>query len=711
MTVAADATNRPSYQRSTVIRRTPHHRGLFAVAVLAAALALLGAMLAPPSHATTGGTSPGLRLGSLQLTPCEQPPSGWCGTAALPLDRRAPDSPTIDVGFEWVPATGRPQGTAVVVDGGPGWATRHSRSAYLEMLGPLRDSRNLLLFDLRGTGRSQALTCPDLEHYADQPSGPDFARTVGACGDRLDHTWKRPDGRWIHASELFGSADSAQDLADVLTRLGVSGVDLYGDSYGSWFAQVFAARHPSLLRSLTLDATYEVLGLDPWYTSGVTSARDAFAAVCRRSPQCAAHTSTDAWTLVSALAARLRTAPLTGTTTGLDGEPTAVTVTVTTLVDLVNDAGSDPGIYRSLQAAAHALLTRGDSVPLLRLAEQTTAHDGTNAPPPDFSSTLYFAVACTDYPQLFTMTSPSTERARQLQNRIAAQPAGTFAPFTAAEWTTVNAYTNAYDGCLNWPAPQRTHTPITTHPPLVPPTLPALVLGGDLDSLTPTAGGRRVAAQLGRSARFITVPNVTHITAMPERTRPGPEACGQSLYRQFLRNPADLKHLDVSCTRHTPAIPTLADYPTRLADTTPATPAPGNQARPGALRAAFVGASAVGDSIVRSGYLTHDRDTGLRGGTLTVTGAPQVHFTLTDIRWVTDATVNGTATWDRTNGTVTAHLRITPDSDSGTETAATTGSDSDVTLDVTWNTLAPRTPASVTGTAGDTPLRGTLPPP
>ncbi|MFB7633508.1 alpha/beta fold hydrolase [Streptomyces sp. NPDC056149] len=704
MTVAADAPSRRARPRSTVVRRTGLHQGLLAVALLAA-MVLLTAVIAPATRAVARGAGAGLRLGSLQLLPCPDDPTGWCGSAALPLDRRAPDSPTIDIGFEWVPATAQPQGTVVVVDGGPGWATHHSHESYLKMLGPLLATRNLLLFDLRGTGRSQALTCPDLERYADQPSGPDFARTVGACGDLLDHTWQRPDGSWLHASELFGTVDATQDLADVLTRLGLSDVDLYGDSYGSWFAQVFAARHPSVLRSLTLDATYEVLGLDPWYASGAATARAAFTTVCRRSPQCAAHASTDAWSLISALAKRLRTAPLTGTTTGLDGEPIAVTVTVTTLVDLVNDAGSDPGIYRSLQAATRALLVRGDDAPLLRLAEQTTAHDGTNSAPPDFSSALYFAAACTDYPQLFSMASPAAERTRQLQRRIAAQPTATFAPFTAAEWTTVNAYTNSYDGCLNWPAPQHTHTPITTRPPLLPRTVPALVLGGDLDSLTPAAGGRHVAAQLGPSARFVTVPNLTHITAMADHTRPGPEACGQSLYRQFVRTPAALRHLNTSCTRHTPAIPTLADYPHHLADAVPLTPTPDNRARPPALRLAAVGTSAVGDAIARSNYLTHGHNTGLRGGTWTVTGAPQAQFSLTDVRWVTDATVSGTATWDHTSGAVTAHLRVTSDTNTDPDAAP------DVSMDVTWNTLAPHTPAYVTGTAGDAPLHGVLPAP
>lgn len=672
---------------------SPVGRSALAVLVLVV-LAVTGAV---PAGACTPG--PGLRLGSLRLGPCSRQPAGWCGTARVPLDRGTPDSPTLGIGFEWIPAGGRPQGTTVVVDGGPGWATTHSRAAYLELLGPLRARRNLLMVDLRGTGHSQVLGCPELEAYKGRPSGPGFARIVGACGERLDHTWQRPDGSRIHASELFGTADAAQDLADLLSQLHLTGVDLYGDSYGSWFSQVFATRHPSLLRSLTLDATYEVFGLDPWYTSSITTARRAFDLACRRSPACAAHGSADAWRTVSALAARLRAAPLTGTTTGLDGQPTTITVAVTTLVDLVDDAGSDPAVYQGLQAAAQAFLGHKDAVPLLRLAEQTIAYDGTNLPPPAFSETLYFAAACTDYPQLFSMTGTGDQRARQFRSRVAARPRAAFAPFSAAEWTAANAYTNSYDGCLDWPAPQGTRTPVTARPPRVPPTLPVLVLGGDLDSLTPAAGGRHVAAQLGPSARFVTVPNLTHITAMPDRTRPGPEACGQSLYRQFLRTPTALAHLDTSCTRHTPAVPVLAAYPARLADTVPATPSAGNRADADALRAAASGVAVVGDAIVRSSYLAGGRDTGLRGGTWTVTGDTLACFGFTGVRWVDDAAVSGTAVWDRVRGVVTAHLRITPD----------TGPDS--TVDTTWNTLTPQVPASVTGTADGTPLRGTLPAP
>jgi hypothetical protein len=45
-------------------------------------------------------------------------------------------------------------------------------------------------------------------------------------------------------------------------------------------------------------------------------------------------------------------------------------VTVADLSEMVNDAGSDSGVYRELDPAARALLRNHDKAPLLRLTQQ-----------------------------------------------------------------------------------------------------------------------------------------------------------------------------------------------------------------------------------------------------------------------------------------------------------------------------------------------------
>ncbi len=202
---------------------------------------------------------------------------------------------------------------------------------------------------------------------------------MAACGAQLNHTWHYRGGGWVHASDLFNTAYSARDVAQVLHALRLGRVDLYGDSYGSWFAQVFASRYPGLLRSVTLDSTYQVLGLDPWYTTTVLTARLAFARACQRSAACAAATQGAA-----GLGADRRAASDGWPAPRSPGRPPPWTdtarlaVTPLTLVNLVNNAGFDPVVYQDLDAAGRALLQHDDVAPLLRLAALSLGYDDTN---------------------------------------------------------------------------------------------------------------------------------------------------------------------------------------------------------------------------------------------------------------------------------------------------------------------------------------------
>jgi hypothetical protein len=103
---------------------------------------------------------------------------------------------------------------------------------------------------------------------------------------------------------------------------------------------------------------------------------------------------------IAALAERLRRAPVVGRTREPGGPPATWTVDVGALVSMVNNAGSDSGVYRDLDAAARAVLERDDGAPLLRLAAQSISTDD-SGPVAEYSAGLYVAVACSDYPQAF----------------------------------------------------------------------------------------------------------------------------------------------------------------------------------------------------------------------------------------------------------------------------------------------------------------------
>ena len=119
-----------------------------------------------------------------------------------------------------------------------------------------------------------------------------------------------------------------------------------------------------------------------------------------------------------------------------------------TLVNLVNNAGFDPVVYRDLDAAARALLRHRDTAPLLRLAALSIGFDDTNYPLPEYSDGLYFAVACTDYVQLFSRTAPPAVRLGSTGAARAPEPRRVFAPFSIS---AVDGHGPVHRGLLELP--------------------------------------------------------------------------------------------------------------------------------------------------------------------------------------------------------------------------------------------------------------------
>jgi pimeloyl-ACP methyl ester carboxylesterase len=706
MRLRARATVRRSTAVPALIGLTLLGLTLLGLAPAASAAGRPAAVLAPAIASGPGAARPAaaasVRVGGLTLHKCGTGPLVYCGSIRVPLDYSAAASPDIRIGFQFLPrqVTSRPAtGTILAVEGGPGFATTGTEPNYVAMAGSLLRTRNMLLVNLRGTGNSTPLDCKGLEGYGQvqHQYGTQFNKLVAACGYQLNHTWHYRHGGWVHASDLFNTAYSARDVSRVVQDLRLGRVDLYGDSYGTWFSQVFASRYPGELRSVTLDSAYQVLDLDPWYSTTAVTARRAFDRACGLSPACRAATRGPAWARISALARRLARAPVTGETANITGGRSRMTVSVLTLVNLVNNAGFDPNVYRDLDAAARALLRHDDAAPLLRLAAMSINVDDANYPLPEFSDALYFAVSCTDYVQLFSRDAAPAVRQRQYAAARRHEPARTFAPFTVSQWTSMDQYTEAYSACLNWPSPVHHVAPITRRPPLVPASVPVLVMSGTLDSLTPRLDGATlVTRQMGRSARLVTFANLTHVTLQD-----ADDSCPASVYQAFVADPAGLATQDVSCAAKIAPVHTVGSYPLRLASATPATPVTGNKAGRTALQAASVALAAAGDEISRSADLSASTDPGLRGGRVALSySGPDLTLTFRAVRWVSDAAIDGTASWNQATGQVTAHLTVHPANGAA------------VTITARWLVFAqPGQPAIITGSQGKTPLAARCPAP
>jgi pimeloyl-ACP methyl ester carboxylesterase len=606
-------------------------------------------------QAKTQAKTQALRVGSQDLNRCAASPTAYCGTLKVPLDWQRRGGPDISVCYRWYPATGkgRPAGTVLPVEGGPGYPSILSVApdGYAAMYGPVLRRFNMLAIDLRGTGCSTVLDCPELQNYPGPSGTLAFAAVVGNCANALNTRWRAPGGGYVHASDLFTSAESAQDVAAVIRALGAGHVDVYGDSYGSWFAQVFAARYPSLVRSLTLDSTYQVQGLDPWYRSTIATMPADFDAVCAQTPACAAAGGTS-WPRVEALAHRLAKAPVTGTVPGPDGTRQSVSMGVVGLVNLVSDSAEDPAIYAALDAAARALLDHHQAAPLLRLYASRLAVDEAyfGQPVSEYSVELYMAVSCLDYPQLFPLSADEPTRLADLQAAEATLPAGTFAPFSTAQWLAMNQNTENYTACLDWPEPTIAQPPITAAPPFLPPRLPVLILGGSLDTWTPPAGVPEVQAEIGGDNRFVVFANETHVVGEGDSY-----GCASSIIQAFVTDPAALQSLDVSCAAAIPGIRSVGAYPANLSSVVPLTLTSGHASET-ALKLAAAAVQAAGDAVARYESVGASPDAGLYGGSVTASASGD-QLTLTGDELVPGVKVSGTVTIGAS--TITADLTAT----------------------------------------------------
>lgn len=673
---------------------------------------------ARPADAAAPAT---LELGSQTLSRCATAPLAYCGSLPVPLDYGSPTSPKLSIAYRWYPATAAATSaataadgsgrlhTVVPVEGGPGYPSIESVSyrslgenaGYSAMYGKLLEHWNLLAVDNRGTGESAPLKCSALQRFAGLTGTDAFRQAAAGCATALNRHWKYADGGAVHASEMFGSIPAARDLATVIEALQLSKVDLYGDSYGSFFAQVFAARFPRLVRSVVLDSTYQAKGLDPWYRSTVQSMPADFDAACARSQACTEAAPGSSWTRIGELAQSLESSPISGRVPGPSGAMQQVKMDVVGLVDLVSDAAEDTKIYRELDAAARALLGAAhDPAPLLRLYAQREYEDEGyfTLPVSEYSVELYVAVACTDYPQLFDMNASPVARAGELAAAEAALPASTFAPFGTAEWISQNENTEAFSVCLGWPSPTATaESPVTSALSPLPPTLPVLVLGGEFDTWTPPVDAPKVLAQLGGETQFVELANSTHVVGE------GDTECGSALIRRFVAQPKAFGAADAACAAAVPPIHTVGAFPALLAEQAPLQPAAGNGASAQQLQLAAAAVATAGDAIARYDAIEAKHDHGLAGGTVTAE-REGARLTLQRDQLIADVAVSGTvalspSTIASDGQTVVAMLTV---KQSGKATA---------TLTASWTTAGAEAQAQVLGTIGKQPVVGTMPAP
>jgi hypothetical protein len=183
-------------------------------------------------------------------------------------------------------------------------------------------------------------------------------------------------------------------------------------------------------------------------------------------------------------------------------------------------------------------------------------------------------------------------------------------------------------------------------------------VGGDLDSLTPVTDAPLFVLGLGANTRVITVPNTVHVDSQGYTPLLNGTRCVRRIIRAYLRAPEAMASLDTRCTAAVPQVHTPGAYPVRLANASPATLASGADPGIDARRAVTVAAGALADATARYFYSGAARGPGLRGGSFTARGDGPVRLRFRRIRFVRDATVDGSGSWRLSTGAAAGTLSV-----------------------------------------------------
>jgi pimeloyl-ACP methyl ester carboxylesterase len=406
-----------------------------------------------------------------------------CLQLAVPLDWAAPKAAKISLFAAVIPALSRSNSSDPVflLPGGPG----QSGDSLLDLVPTafriINQSRDLVLMYPRGTHRSTLLACAP--HKGAMLSEAAALAQLSVCAKA-----QKTDPRF------FTAPDIARDMEAVRQALGYGRINIWGGSFGTRLAQHYELLYPATTRSLILDAatpiTQSILLSSP---SSMERALDSIARACSKDSSCARS------------APRLK-ADIVALTTRLTAKPQTMMLTDPATLAQQRITLDGKSFLMAIRLSLYAPQTRAMLPPLIEAAKL-----GNYQP---------FAA--------FTASSGLDDQMMSSGAHLSAMCAEDVARTNLAQMQAANnatilgsmEYENYQAQCARWP-----HRILTPMAPWKKSPVPALVLSGALDPVTPPALGAASAA-LFTAARHIIIPASGHISSG--------FACAPNLLAEFL---------------------------------------------------------------------------------------------------------------------------------------------------------------------------------
>lgn len=405
-----------------------------------------------------------------------------CGHLSVPLDPADPGRGSIRLSVRRRRAPVGPAKTAVVaLAGGPGQAAIPFTSTFEAVLGPILATRDLIVYDQRGTGVSHPLRCKALE----QAGGGSAGKVVRRCAQQLGTQ-----------RSFFTSLESVADIEAIRVAGGYEKLVLYGTSYGTKVALEYAQQHPSHVEALILDSVVSPNGPEALDLPTFAAVPRVLRELCEHHD--CSHITTKPVRDLERLVGKIGGGAFSTRPIGPSGRPRTVRVSSEDLLDVLVDGDLDPILRAEFPGAISSALL-GDGAALGRLVARTQSGSESGADGIDVP--LYYATTCEE--QLFPWSRASSpgKRLAEAESKIAELPRSAFAPF---------ARSNVLDAsdireCAAWP--YSSPAPVVNDEPL--PDVPTVILSGADDLRTPTSGARAISAKIPGS-HVVVAPNTGH---------------------------------------------------------------------------------------------------------------------------------------------------------------------------------------------------------
>jgi pimeloyl-ACP methyl ester carboxylesterase len=237
-----------------------------------------------------------------QCTSAEGPTDAYCGTYKVFENRQTRQGRTIDLAIVVLPGLspdGKPD-PLFFLAGGPGQGAARMARGLRDIFRRIQNERDIVLVDQRGTGKSNGLDCTSEDDRLQAINEEDIYAL-----ERL----KKCLAGYDADVTLYTTSIAMDDLDEVRAYLGYDTINVYGGSYGTRAGLVYLRQHGDRVRSIILDGVAPPDMRLPMYF-----ARDAQRALDKLVEDCAADSACSAkypqlGDRVRALFAKLEKAP------------------------------------------------------------------------------------------------------------------------------------------------------------------------------------------------------------------------------------------------------------------------------------------------------------------------------------------------------------------------------------------------------------------